>query len=121
MSKDKLEEITDAIYFYGKDLTGDKKLVDYIDDLESLIKSQREEAVRGFYKYLTKMHNVGFNYPIVDEYLNRPDEATENTTGVLPIDKVENTADGSVVAISPSSDETTSDKWRTQGYVEESK
>jgi len=81
-------------------------------EYREIIKLTREEAVRGFYKYLTK--------PIVDEYLNQidPDETTEDTTGVLPIDKVENTADGSVVAISPSSDETTSDKWRTQGYVE---
>jgi len=41
------------------------------DKLSQLISQQREEAVRGFYKYLTK--------PIVDEYLNQidPDETTE--------------------------------------------
>jgi len=87
MSRDKLEEITDAIYFYGKDLTCDKKLVDYIDDLESLIKSQREEAVREFVARVKPLLNTVTDQETIQTMLDQPDE-------------------------------TTSDKWRTQGYVE---
>ena len=49
---EKIEEMTDAIYFYGKDGKGDKKLVDYNKELSTLIASERKDAVDKFVDYL---------------------------------------------------------------------
>jgi len=48
---EQIDKLVDEIYIYAKDGKGEKKLVDYVDEVHNLVKREQVKAVRKFVKH----------------------------------------------------------------------
>lgn len=86
----KMQDIINDIYDYAKFGSGKKQLVDYGRELTTLIESEKEKAVNGFFDHLfgkdydgglrifTPMNGVTSKQEVIEEYLRHSSESIKD-------------------------------------------